>query len=268
MGIAVHPLLVIPPDLIAQGHELLLAQISRFRSLAAGADASIHLFLSRYTGPGSSVAASQHSPTSRGVDPPPLEASFLVANATQGFHPLLPVVQEFHCPCHPPPPAASRCPDPVGFEAASLSQHSWAPSSRGYPHPNLAYDCGSTRGYPQPIPYGGALYHPFTPVNGRGQGHHVLMDGGETPFPVPHLGHHGGVGFASFNHQIPSAGVPSSIYGGAAVPRHHGLGGSPHAPQLVVSLFGASTLLLRPLTHEDVWSTFDSDVSQSIGFPV
>jgi hypothetical protein len=58
MGIAVHPLLVIPPDLIAQGHKLLLAQILRFRSLAAGDDASVRLFLSRYTRPGSSIATS------------------------------------------------------------------------------------------------------------------------------------------------------------------------------------------------------------------
>ncbi len=78
------------------------------------------------------------------------------------------------------------------------------------------------------------------------------MDGGGTPFPVSHSGHHGGVTFASFNCQIPSAGVPSYVYGGAAVPRHHGLEGSPHVPSLVASSFGASTLLLHPLTHEDV----------------
>jgi hypothetical protein len=58
MGITVHPLLAIPPNLIAQWHERVLAQISRFRSLAAGDGASICLFLSRYTGPGSSIAAS------------------------------------------------------------------------------------------------------------------------------------------------------------------------------------------------------------------
>ncbi len=58
IGIAVRPLLVIPPNLIAHEHKLLFAQISRFRSLAAGDDASICLFLSHYTGPGSSVAAS------------------------------------------------------------------------------------------------------------------------------------------------------------------------------------------------------------------
>ncbi len=191
-----------------------------------------------------------------------------MANATQGSCPFLPAVQEFHCPCHPPPPAASRCPDPVSFEAASLSQHSWAPSSGGYPHPNLASYRGSTRGYLQPTPSGGASYHPFTPVNRGGQGHHVSMDGGGTTFPVPHSGHHGGVAFASFNCQIPSAGVPSYVYGNAAVPGHHGLGGSPHAPSLVASLFGASTLPLHPLTHEDVWSSSDLDVSQSIGFPV
>ncbi len=150
-----------------------------------------------------------------------------MANATQGSCPFLPVVQEFRRPCHPPPPAASRRPDPVGFEAASLSQHSRAPSSGGYPHPNLAYDRGSTRGYPQPIPYGGTSYHPFTPANHGGQGHHILMDGGGTPFPDPHLGHHGGVSFASFNCQIPSAGVPSYVYSGAAVSGHHGLGGLP-----------------------------------------
>jgi hypothetical protein len=58
MGIAFHPLSVIPPDLIAQGYELLLAQISRFRSLVAGDDVSVRSFLSRYTGPGFSVSAS------------------------------------------------------------------------------------------------------------------------------------------------------------------------------------------------------------------
>jgi hypothetical protein len=58
MGITVRPLLVIPPDLIAQGHKLLLDQISRFRSLAAGDDTSVCLFLSHYTGLGSSVPAS------------------------------------------------------------------------------------------------------------------------------------------------------------------------------------------------------------------
>ena len=58
MGIAFHPLLVIPPDLIAQGYKLLLAQISRFRSLVAGDDVSVRSFLSRYTGPGFSVSAS------------------------------------------------------------------------------------------------------------------------------------------------------------------------------------------------------------------
>jgi hypothetical protein len=58
MGIAVHPLLVIPPNFIAQGHTLLPERISRFRSLAAGDDASVCLFLSRYTGPGSSITAS------------------------------------------------------------------------------------------------------------------------------------------------------------------------------------------------------------------
>jgi hypothetical protein len=259
MGIAVSPLSVIPPDIIAQEHELLPAQISHFWSLAAGDDASVRSFLSRYTGPGSSVTASQCSTTSWGINPLPLGASFLVANATQGSCPFLPVVQELCCPHHPPPPAASRHPDPVGFEAASLSQHSSAPSSGRYPHPSLAYNCGSTRGYPQPIPYVGASYHPFTPVNRGGQGHHVLMDGGGTPFPVPHSGHHGGVPFASFNCQIPSAGVPSYIYGSVAVPGHHGLGGSPHAPSLVASLFGASTSPLRPLTHEDVRSSSDSE---------
>jgi hypothetical protein len=164
---------------------------------------------------------------SRGVDPPPLGASFLVANATQGSCPFLPVVQEFHRPCHPLPPAATRRPDPVGFEATSLSQHSWAPSSGGYPHPDLAYDRGSTRGYLQPIPYGGASYHPFNPVNRGGQGHHVSMDGGGTPFPVLHLGHHGWVAFASFNCQILSAGVPSYVYGGAAFLGTMALGGLP-----------------------------------------
>jgi hypothetical protein len=228
MGIAVRHLLVIPPDLIEQGHELLLAQISRFRSLAAGEDnASVCLFLSRYTGPGSSVTASRRSTTSRGLNPPPLEASFLMAHATQGSCPFLPVVHEFTCPCHPPPPAASRHPDPVGVEAASLSQHSRAPSSEGYPHPNLAYDCGFTRGYPQPIPYGGASYYPFTTVDCGGQGHHVSMDGGGTPFPVPHLGHHGGVTFASFNCQIPSAGVPSYVTAVQLIPGTMALGGIP-----------------------------------------
>jgi hypothetical protein len=36
----------------------------------------------------------------------------------------------------------------------------------------------------------------------------------------------------------------------------------------VASLFGASTLPLGPLTHEDIWSSSDSDISQSIGFPI
>jgi hypothetical protein len=146
---------------------------------------------------------------SRGIEPPPLRASFLVANATQGSCPFLLVVHKFTRPHHPPPPPASWHPDPVGFEAASLSQHSWAPSSGGYPYPDLTYNCGPTRGYLQPIPYGEASYHPFTTVNCGGQGNQVLMDWGGTPFPVPHSDHHGAFAFASFNCQIPSAGVPS-----------------------------------------------------------
>ncbi len=161
-----------------------------------------------------------------------------------------------------PPPTASRHPDPTGIDAESLSSRARVPSSGGYSHP----DRSSTRGFPHPIPYEGVSYYPFTPFNCGGHKCHVPFNGGDIPFPVPHSIQHGGGTFTSLGRRVPSAGVPSFVFGGAAVPGDHGLGGYLHAPSSVASSFGASSSLLRPLPHQDARSSSASDVSQSFGF--
>jgi hypothetical protein len=185
-----------------------------------------------------------------------------LANATHGSCSTLPVVPEFGCSCHPPPPTASRHPDPAGVNAKSLSSHARVPSSGGYSHP----DHSSNRGFPHPIPYGGVSYHPLTAFNCGGHESHVLFNWGDIPFPVPHSVQHGEGTFTSLGHHVPLAGVPSFVFGGAAVPGDHGLGGYPHVPSLVASSFGASSSPLRPLPHQDARSLSDSDVSHSFGF--
>ncbi len=60
--------------------------------------------------------------------------------------------------------------------------------------------------------------------------------------------------------------MPSFVFGSAAVPGDPGLGGYPHAPSLVASSFGALSLPLHPLPHQDARSLSDSNVSQSFGF--
>jgi hypothetical protein len=114
-------------------------------------------------------------------------------------------------------------------------------------------------------PMGGCLTTPLLPliVGGLDVQFHSM---GGTPFPVPHSVQHGGVTFTLLGHHVPLAGVPSFVFGSAAVPGDPGLGGYPHVPSSVASSFSASSLPLRPLPHQDARSLSDSNVSQSFGF--
>jgi hypothetical protein len=182
---SICPILDVPSSLISQGQAILQAQLASFASLA---EASGRSFLDRYADDASSWAAYQCTTASWGGDPPPVGLPSSLANATHGSCSTLPVIPEFGCSCHPPPPTASRRPDLVGVNAKSLSSHARVPSSGGYSHP----DSSSTRGFPHPIPYGGVSYHPFTPFNCGGHKHHIPFNGGDIPFPVPHSVQHGG----------------------------------------------------------------------------
>ncbi len=95
----------------------------------------------------------------------------------------------------------------------------------------------------------------------------MSYNGGGIPFPVPHSIHHGGVTFDSLGHHVPSAGVPSFVFGGENFLGAQGLGGYSHEPSSVASSFGASSLTLSPLLHQDARSLLDSNVSQSFGLP-
>jgi hypothetical protein len=182
---SICPILDIPSSLISQGQAIFQAQLANFASLA---EASGWLFLDQYANNASSLAEYQRTTTSRGGDPPPVGLPSSLANATHGSCSTLPVVPEFGRSCHPPPPTASRRPDPVGANAKSLSSRARVPSSGEYSHP----DHSSTRGFPHPIPYGGVSYHPFTPCNHGGHKRHIPFNGEDIPFPVPHSIQHGG----------------------------------------------------------------------------
>ncbi len=91
--------------------------------------------------------------------------------------------------------------------------------------------------------------------------------GGESPslYHIPFI--MGGVTFDSLGHHVPSAEVPSFVFGGANVPGAQGLRGYSHALSSVASSFGALSSTLCPLPHQDARSLLDSNISQSFGLP-
>jgi hypothetical protein len=116
----------------------------------------------------------------------------------------------------------------------------------------------------------GEGFHPFHPHGGLPPPAH-----GWHPTHTPHPFERGFSSLASTAEHwraftIPDGippEVPSFIYGGSVlIPPIHVC--SPHVPTSVAPSLGVTSLMLRPLTHEDARSLLDSDITMSFSVPV